>query len=128
MSHEYGSKIPGTLTLSHSHSYTRIYCLLKTCGHTVIGVLMLCLHENIALSNLFFCFQGGKHQEYEQKLLQDLYKMNPTFLQTSAVSGDKPKCKSNSLQRYSNISVSVSVDWSIRVCLTYPSPFPLCTW
>ncbi|XP_035530920.1 CCR4-NOT transcription complex subunit 4 isoform X2 [Morone saxatilis] len=42
--------------------------------------------------------QAGKHQEYEQKLLQDLYKMNPTFLQTSAVSGDKPKGKTNSLQ------------------------------
>ncbi|KAM6986499.1 CCR4-NOT transcription complex subunit 4 isoform 1-T1 [Aplochiton taeniatus] len=42
--------------------------------------------------------QAGKHQEYEQKLLQDLFKMNPTFLQTST-SGDKPKGKSNSLQR-----------------------------
>ncbi|XP_022605227.1 CCR4-NOT transcription complex subunit 4-like isoform X5 [Seriola dumerili] len=40
--------------------------------------------------------QAGKHQEYEQKL-QDLYKINPTFLQTSAVSGDKPKGKANSL-------------------------------
>uniref|UniRef100_A0A667YC29 CCR4-NOT transcription complex subunit 4 n=1 Tax=Myripristis murdjan TaxID=586833 RepID=A0A667YC29_9TELE len=44
--------------------------------------------------------QAGKHQEYEQKLLQDLYKMNPTFLQTSAAAGEKPKGKSNSLQRY----------------------------
>ncbi|KAM9334589.1 CCR4-NOT transcription complex subunit 4 [Symphorus nematophorus] len=43
--------------------------------------------------------QAGKHQEYEQKLLQDLYKLNPTFLQTSAVSGDKSKGKANSLQR-----------------------------
>ncbi|KAM3858912.1 CCR4-NOT transcription complex subunit 4 [Diretmus argenteus] len=43
--------------------------------------------------------QAGKHQEYEQKLLQDLYKMNPTFLQTSATAGEKPKGKSNSLQR-----------------------------
>ncbi|XP_070785020.1 CCR4-NOT transcription complex subunit 4 isoform X7 [Enoplosus armatus] len=42
--------------------------------------------------------QAGKHQEYEQKLLQDLCKMNPTFLQTSAASGDKPKGKANSLQ------------------------------
>lgn len=43
--------------------------------------------------------QAGKHQEYEQKLLQDLYKMNPAFLQTSAVPGDKPKGKANSLHR-----------------------------
>ncbi|XP_030004457.1 CCR4-NOT transcription complex subunit 4 isoform X2 [Sphaeramia orbicularis] len=43
--------------------------------------------------------QAGKHQEYEQKLLQDLYKMNPTFLQTSVIAGDKPKGKTNSLQR-----------------------------
>uniref|UniRef100_UPI003AAFFF2A CCR4-NOT transcription complex subunit 4 isoform X8 n=1 Tax=Centroberyx gerrardi TaxID=166262 RepID=UPI003AAFFF2A len=42
--------------------------------------------------------QAGKHQEYEQKLLQDLYKMNPTFLQTSATAGEKPKGKFNSLQ------------------------------
>ncbi|KAA8580418.1 hypothetical protein FQN60_005953 [Etheostoma spectabile] len=33
--------------------------------------------------------QAGKHQEYEQKLLQDLYKSNPTFLQSPAVSGDR---------------------------------------
>ncbi|XP_059181741.1 CCR4-NOT transcription complex subunit 4 [Centropristis striata] len=48
--------------------------------------------------------QAGKHQEYEQKLLQDLYKMNPAFLQTSAVSGDKPKGKANSLQRSNSSS------------------------
>ncbi|KAI3366534.1 hypothetical protein L3Q82_000669 [Scortum barcoo] len=48
--------------------------------------------------------QAGKHQEYEQKLLQDLYKMNPTFLQTSAVSGDKPKGKATSLQRSNSSS------------------------
>ena len=63
----------------------------------------------MALSNWFFYIQAGKHQEYEQKLLQDLYKLNPTFLQTSAVSGDKPKGKASSLQRYSNTCVSVSV-------------------
>ncbi|XP_044199176.1 CCR4-NOT transcription complex subunit 4 isoform X2 [Thunnus albacares] len=45
--------------------------------------------------------QAGKHQEYEQKLLQDLYKMNPTYL---AVSGDKPKGKANSLQRSNSSS------------------------
>ncbi|XP_046878713.1 CCR4-NOT transcription complex subunit 4 isoform X2 [Hypomesus transpacificus] len=43
--------------------------------------------------------QAGKHQEYEQKLLQDLYKMNPSFLHTSATGGDKPKGKPSSLQR-----------------------------
>ncbi|XP_076578239.1 CCR4-NOT transcription complex subunit 4 isoform X2 [Chaetodon auriga] len=48
--------------------------------------------------------QAGKHQEYEQKLLQDLYKMNPTFLQTTAVSGDKPKGKASSLQRSNSSS------------------------
>ncbi|KAM7377781.1 hypothetical protein PAMA_012935 [Pampus argenteus] len=48
--------------------------------------------------------QAGKHQEYEQKLLQDLHKMNPTFLQTSAVSGDKPKARANSLQRSNSSS------------------------
>lgn len=48
--------------------------------------------------------QAGKHQEYEQKLLQDLYKMNPTFLQTLAVSGDKSKAKANSLQRSNSSS------------------------
>uniref|UniRef100_A0A8C2DRL9 CCR4-NOT transcription complex subunit 4 n=1 Tax=Cyprinus carpio TaxID=7962 RepID=A0A8C2DRL9_CYPCA len=41
--------------------------------------------------------QAGKHQEYEQKLLQDLYKANPNFLQTSA-SGEKSKSKPNSTQ------------------------------
>ncbi|XP_041820191.1 CCR4-NOT transcription complex subunit 4 isoform X2 [Chelmon rostratus] len=48
--------------------------------------------------------QAGKHQEYEQKLLQDLYKLNPTFLQTSVVSGDKPKSKASSLQRSNSSS------------------------
>lgn len=48
--------------------------------------------------------QAGKHQEYEQKLLQDLYKMNPSFLQTSVVAGDKPKGKTNSLQRSNSSS------------------------
>uniref|UniRef100_A0A8C1WUK6 CCR4-NOT transcription complex subunit 4 n=1 Tax=Cyprinus carpio TaxID=7962 RepID=A0A8C1WUK6_CYPCA len=42
--------------------------------------------------------QAGKHQEYEQKLLQDLYKSNPNFLQTSAC-GEKSKSKANSTQR-----------------------------
>ncbi|KAG7455948.1 hypothetical protein MATL_G00246470 [Megalops atlanticus] len=43
--------------------------------------------------------QAGKHQEYEQKLLQELYKMNPNFLQTSAGGREKTKNKSGSSQR-----------------------------
>ncbi|XP_066505051.1 CCR4-NOT transcription complex subunit 4 isoform X2 [Hoplias malabaricus] len=43
--------------------------------------------------------QAGKHQEYEQKLLQDLYKMNPNFLQTSTCGGEKSKNKANATQR-----------------------------
>ncbi|XP_031144109.2 CCR4-NOT transcription complex subunit 4 isoform X1 [Sander lucioperca] len=50
--------------------------------------------------------QAGKHQEYEQKLLQDLYKSNPTFLQSPAVSGDRPKGKGNSLQSSSKDGLS----------------------
>ncbi|KAL7862946.1 hypothetical protein SRHO_G00119300 [Serrasalmus rhombeus] len=43
--------------------------------------------------------QAGKHQEYEQKLLQDLYKMNPNFLQSSTCGGEKMKNKTNATQR-----------------------------
>ncbi|XP_063053625.1 CCR4-NOT transcription complex subunit 4 [Engraulis encrasicolus] len=43
--------------------------------------------------------QAGKHQEYEQKLLQDLYKMNPTFLQPSTCGSEKTKGKSSTSQR-----------------------------
>uniref|UniRef100_A0A3B4CSY1 CCR4-NOT transcription complex subunit 4 n=1 Tax=Pygocentrus nattereri TaxID=42514 RepID=A0A3B4CSY1_PYGNA len=42
--------------------------------------------------------QAGKHQEYEQKLLQDLYKMNPNFLQSSTCGGEKMKNKTNATQ------------------------------
>uniref|UniRef100_A0A3P8S104 CCR4-NOT transcription complex subunit 4 n=1 Tax=Amphiprion percula TaxID=161767 RepID=A0A3P8S104_AMPPE len=42
--------------------------------------------------------QAGKHQEYEQKLLQDLYKINPSFLQPPACGAEKSKSKSNSTQ------------------------------
>uniref|UniRef100_A0A3Q1F6J6 CCR4-NOT transcription complex subunit 4 n=1 Tax=Acanthochromis polyacanthus TaxID=80966 RepID=A0A3Q1F6J6_9TELE len=42
--------------------------------------------------------QAGKHQEYEQKLLQDLYKINPSFLQPPACGTEKSKSKSNSTQ------------------------------
>ncbi|XP_029290087.1 CCR4-NOT transcription complex subunit 4 [Cottoperca gobio] len=43
--------------------------------------------------------QAGKHQEYEQKLLQDLYKINPSFLQPPACGTEKSKSKSSSTQR-----------------------------
>ncbi|XP_061495446.1 CCR4-NOT transcription complex subunit 4 isoform X7 [Rhineura floridana] len=42
--------------------------------------------------------QAGKHQEYEQKLLQELYKLNPNFLQLSSNVVDKNKNKVASLQ------------------------------
>ncbi|XP_014344508.1 CCR4-NOT transcription complex subunit 4 isoform X6 [Latimeria chalumnae] len=44
--------------------------------------------------------QAGKHQEYEQKLLQELYKLNPNFLQSSTGTVDKNKNKVSALQRY----------------------------
>ncbi|XP_015140293.1 CCR4-NOT transcription complex subunit 4 isoform X12 [Gallus gallus] len=44
--------------------------------------------------------QAGKHQEYEQKLLQELYKLNPNFLQLSTGTVDKNKNKVTALQRY----------------------------
>ncbi|XP_069484878.1 CCR4-NOT transcription complex subunit 4 isoform X4 [Ambystoma mexicanum] len=43
--------------------------------------------------------QAGKHQEYEQKLLQELYKLNPNFLQPSTGTVDKNKNKVTALQR-----------------------------
>ncbi|KAM9753282.1 CCR4-NOT transcription complex subunit 4 isoform 2-T2 [Menidia menidia] len=46
--------------------------------------------------------QAGKHQEYEQKLLQDLYKINPGFLQPPACGTEKSKSKANSTQRTNN--------------------------
>ncbi|XP_010018967.1 PREDICTED: CCR4-NOT transcription complex subunit 4 isoform X5 [Nestor notabilis] len=42
--------------------------------------------------------QAGKHQEYEQKLLQELYKLNPNFLQLSTGTVDKNKNKVTALQ------------------------------
>ncbi|XP_061772986.1 CCR4-NOT transcription complex subunit 4 isoform X1 [Nerophis ophidion] len=46
--------------------------------------------------------QAGKHQEYEQKLLQDLYKLNPSFLQPPSCGTEKSKSKSGSTQRTNN--------------------------
>ncbi|XP_067856032.1 CCR4-NOT transcription complex subunit 4-like isoform X4 [Heptranchias perlo] len=43
--------------------------------------------------------QAGKHQEYEQKLLQELYKMNPNFLHQSSSTVDKNKNKIATQQR-----------------------------
>ncbi|XP_069759309.1 CCR4-NOT transcription complex subunit 4 isoform X10 [Narcine bancroftii] len=43
--------------------------------------------------------QAGKHQEYEQKLLQELYKMNPNFLHQSSSTVDKNKNKVVTQQR-----------------------------
>ncbi|XP_053318190.1 CCR4-NOT transcription complex subunit 4 isoform X9 [Spea bombifrons] len=51
--------------------------------------------------------QAGKHQEYEQKLLQELYKLNPNFLHLSTGTVDKNKNKVTPIQRY-----DVSVDKS----------------
>ncbi|XP_038636955.1 CCR4-NOT transcription complex subunit 4 isoform X9 [Scyliorhinus canicula] len=44
--------------------------------------------------------QAGKHQEYEQKLLQELYKLNPNFLHQSSNTVDKNKNKLATQQRY----------------------------
>ncbi|XP_053318187.1 CCR4-NOT transcription complex subunit 4 isoform X6 [Spea bombifrons] len=44
--------------------------------------------------------QAGKHQEYEQKLLQELYKLNPNFLHLSTGTVDKNKNKVTPIQRY----------------------------
>lgn len=51
--------------------------------------------------------QAGKHQEYEQKLLQDLYKINPSFLQPPACGTEKSKGKSSSTQRLSFFLLSL---------------------
>ncbi|KAL4640681.1 CCR4-NOT transcription complex subunit 4-like isoform X1 [Arapaima gigas] len=46
--------------------------------------------------------QAGKHQEYEQKLLQELYKLNPAFLLNSTGGAEKSKSRSNSMQRHNS--------------------------
>ncbi|KAJ7987969.1 hypothetical protein DPEC_G00318770 [Dallia pectoralis] len=53
--------------------------------------------------------QAGKHQEYEQKLLQDLYK-NPVFT-TQASGGEKTKSKNSSLQRSNSNSSHGQEAW-----------------
>ncbi|CAG08675.1 unnamed protein product [Tetraodon nigroviridis] len=79
--------------------------------------------------------QAGKHQEYEQKLLQDLYKINPSFLQPPACGTEKTKNKTNSTQRYflvCSLTVWTSCILSLSLCLSLcqippsdsPSPPP----
>uniref|UniRef100_A0A674MJ88 CCR4-NOT transcription complex subunit 4 n=1 Tax=Takifugu rubripes TaxID=31033 RepID=A0A674MJ88_TAKRU len=66
--------------------------------------------------------QAGKHQEYEQKLLQDLYKINPSFLQPPACGTEKTKNKTNSTQRhFFFISLSSS---PVNIWGDSPSPPP----
>ncbi|XP_035191962.1 CCR4-NOT transcription complex subunit 4 isoform X5 [Oxyura jamaicensis] len=55
--------------------------------------------------------QAGKHQEYEQKLLQELYKLNPNFLQLSTGTVDKNKNKVTALQRYDALNSNNKDAW-----------------
>uniref|UniRef100_A0A8C9QZA0 CCR4-NOT transcription complex subunit 4 n=1 Tax=Scleropages formosus TaxID=113540 RepID=A0A8C9QZA0_SCLFO len=65
--------------------------------------------------------QAGKHQEYEQKLLQELYKLNPAFLQNSTGGAEKSKSKSSSTQSPSDkIQEAISIGNGENI----PSPSP----
>ncbi|MEE6477807.1 hypothetical protein FKM82_011636 [Ascaphus truei] len=74
--------------------------------------------------------QAGKHQEYEQKLLQELYKLNPNFLQLSTGTVDKNKNKVTALQRYdvsidkSSESLSIGNGDNLQQILTSDTPSP----
>uniref|UniRef100_A0A3Q4BHY3 CCR4-NOT transcription complex subunit 4 n=1 Tax=Mola mola TaxID=94237 RepID=A0A3Q4BHY3_MOLML len=71
--------------------------------------------------------QAGKHQEYEQKLLQDLYKINPSFLQPPVCGTDKSKSKSNSTQSPSDKppeSVGMVNGETLKQIPTSDSPSP----
>ncbi|XP_041441812.1 CCR4-NOT transcription complex subunit 4-like isoform X9 [Xenopus laevis] len=71
--------------------------------------------------------QAGKHQEYEQKLLQDLYKLNPNFLQISTGTVDKNKNKVTALQSSvdkSSESLSIGNGDNMQQILTSDSPSP----
>ncbi|XP_075066520.1 CCR4-NOT transcription complex subunit 4 isoform X7 [Mixophyes fleayi] len=74
--------------------------------------------------------QAGKHQEYEQKLLQELYKLNPNFLQLSTGTVDKNKNKVTPLQRYdvsvdkSSESLSIGNGDNLQQILTSDTPSP----
>ncbi|XP_069084052.1 CCR4-NOT transcription complex subunit 4 isoform X4 [Pleurodeles waltl] len=71
--------------------------------------------------------QAGKHQEYEQKLLQELYKLNPNFLQPSTGTVDKNKNKVTALHSpvdKSTESLSIGNGESLQQILTSESPSP----
>uniref|UniRef100_A0A3B4VKK9 CCR4-NOT transcription complex subunit 4 n=1 Tax=Seriola dumerili TaxID=41447 RepID=A0A3B4VKK9_SERDU len=71
--------------------------------------------------------QAGKHQEYEQKLLQDLYKINPSFLQPPACGTEKSKSKSNSTQSPSDKppeSIGIVNGETLQQIPTSDSPSP----
>ncbi|XP_063785086.1 CCR4-NOT transcription complex subunit 4 isoform X7 [Pseudophryne corroboree] len=71
--------------------------------------------------------QAGKHQEYEQKLLQELYKLNPNFLQLSTGTVDKNKNKVTPLQSSvdkSTESLSIGNGDNLQQILTSDTPSP----
>ncbi|XP_075066521.1 CCR4-NOT transcription complex subunit 4 isoform X8 [Mixophyes fleayi] len=71
--------------------------------------------------------QAGKHQEYEQKLLQELYKLNPNFLQLSTGTVDKNKNKVTPLQSSvdkSSESLSIGNGDNLQQILTSDTPSP----
>ncbi|XP_053574961.1 CCR4-NOT transcription complex subunit 4 isoform X7 [Bombina bombina] len=71
--------------------------------------------------------QAGKHQEYEQKLLQELYKLNPNFLQLSTGAVDKNKNKVTTLQSSvdkSSESLSIGNGDNLQQILTSDTPSP----
>ncbi|MEE6477809.1 hypothetical protein FKM82_011636 [Ascaphus truei] len=71
--------------------------------------------------------QAGKHQEYEQKLLQELYKLNPNFLQLSTGTVDKNKNKVTALQSSidkSSESLSIGNGDNLQQILTSDTPSP----
>ncbi|XP_075711964.1 CCR4-NOT transcription complex subunit 4 isoform X6 [Rhinoderma darwinii] len=71
--------------------------------------------------------QAGKHQEYEQKLLQELYKLNPNFLQLSTGTVDKNKNKVTPLQSSvdkSSESLSIGNGDNLQQILPSDTPSP----
>ncbi|XP_063303636.1 CCR4-NOT transcription complex subunit 4 isoform X7 [Pelobates fuscus] len=71
--------------------------------------------------------QAGKHQEYEQKLLQELYKLNPNFLQLSTGTVDKNKNKVTAIQSTvdkSSESISIGNGDNLQQILTSDTPSP----
>ncbi|XP_044137162.1 CCR4-NOT transcription complex subunit 4 isoform X8 [Bufo gargarizans] len=71
--------------------------------------------------------QAGKHQEYEQKLLQELYKLNPNFLQLSTGTVDKNKNKVTPQQSSvdkSSESLSIGNGDNLQQILPSDTPSP----